>query len=798
MALTVQNNLQMINTQNKFKINRQKISKSAEKLSSGYKINRAADDAAGLTISEKMRWQIRGLNRASRNIEDGISVTQIADGALQEVHNILNRMNELAVQAANDTNTKDDREAIQKEIKSLKSEINRIGNDTEFNTIKLFKPTAAPIISGNPRDVLIYNEDYNGKVREGGIIYNGIRYAYDDMGQINFDNEGNIKKGTYAVKVLGETGQEVSINLIFDGGNRTPSGREYHLEPKNTGVYVDDILYSWDEIKDESGRGLDVNDIKTGKYSFNHAGVTFSFEVQNENMDLEGLITSLSEDGLTTFKLFSTNATTSTVRIHPSISISDVTVTNAKQDYIPGNNSSNTSSYKMYADENKVYMYITSGQSHGQGEVKLTEMTWEQLGLTTDFDTDDGINSSSTVTGGEVSTTYQYSDSLTGIAVNFTVDSEVSKGQLIAAINSWDIDVSTNNRMIFTIGGSSLLSAGTHSTSLDAYGTHYDMGRDMSGQLTLATSVAMNNNAGSLSFDLTDANGTVYTFTSTSNTSVIESRVDTQLSSYISSYETYLARKAFGYSATMPTASRTQAFSFSSPGGYSISINYKMDFSGWLDESDFDVTPVTDSEGNITSYKATIKADSKTAAETLADTLASEIVTALESATVSANTDNNTIIANNSISSTQGISNVRYSSGYTVGEREMKIQAGCLEGQKIVIKLPAMNATILQVAGIDVTSYENASSAIKSINNAIEMVSDMRSQFGATENRLRAAKELDDNISENTSAAESRLRDTDMAEEMVNYSKNNILQRAAEAMMAQINANSQNIVQLLN
>ena len=112
-------------------------SKSTEKLSSGYRINRAADDAAGLSISEKMRSQIRGLNKASDNAQDGISLIQTAEGALNESHSILQRMRELSVQAANGTETDDDREAVQNEIEQLQSELTRISDTTECNTMKL-------------------------------------------------------------------------------------------------------------------------------------------------------------------------------------------------------------------------------------------------------------------------------------------------------------------------------------------------------------------------------------------------------------------------------------------------------------------------------------------------------------------------------------------------------------------------------------------------------------------------------------------------------------------------------------
>ena len=135
--MVVQHNLAAANTNRPLGIITNEQSKSTEKLSSGYRINRAGDDAAGLSISEKMRSQIRGLDKASSNAQDGISLIQVAEGALNETHSILQRMNELATQAANDTNTTTDRTAIQKEINALTSEISRISSTTQFNTMNL-------------------------------------------------------------------------------------------------------------------------------------------------------------------------------------------------------------------------------------------------------------------------------------------------------------------------------------------------------------------------------------------------------------------------------------------------------------------------------------------------------------------------------------------------------------------------------------------------------------------------------------------------------------------------------------
>jgi flagellin len=139
--MVVQHNMQAMNANRQLGVTTTSQGKVTEKLSSGYKINRAADDAAGLTISEKMRSQIRGLTQASANAQDGVSVVQTAEGALTEVHSMLQRMNELAVKAANGTNTTADRLAIQNEISALTSEISRVAESTQFNTLDLLKGT---------------------------------------------------------------------------------------------------------------------------------------------------------------------------------------------------------------------------------------------------------------------------------------------------------------------------------------------------------------------------------------------------------------------------------------------------------------------------------------------------------------------------------------------------------------------------------------------------------------------------------------------------------------------------------
>ena len=165
--MVVQHNMQAANASRVLNVTAGQQAKSTEKLSSGYRINRAADDAAGLSISEKMRKQIRGLDRASTNAQDGVSAVQTAEGALNEVHSMLQRMNELAVQAANGTNASKDVQSIKDEIKQLNTEITRIADTTDFNGKKMLKSVQDEVkifvgyTSDAQNNISIANKDLN-------------------------------------------------------------------------------------------------------------------------------------------------------------------------------------------------------------------------------------------------------------------------------------------------------------------------------------------------------------------------------------------------------------------------------------------------------------------------------------------------------------------------------------------------------------------------------------------------------------------------------------------------------------
>ena len=246
--MVVQHNLQAMNANRMLNITTGSQSKSAEKLSSGYRINRAADDAAGLSISEKMRKQIRGLDQASTNAEDGVSAVQTAEGALTEVHSMLQRMNELAVQASNGTNSKTDRDAIQSEIDQLTTEIDRVAETTKFNESYLLKGDA----DGATKDVYMKGHDAGLK----GTLTDGATTATFKVaaGALDAGKKVTIGGKEYTIGSTKTEAEALTTKAETDAGAATA----------NKTIKIDGDEYTYDQAntkwKDKDGQ--DVADIK--------------------------------------------------------------------------------------------------------------------------------------------------------------------------------------------------------------------------------------------------------------------------------------------------------------------------------------------------------------------------------------------------------------------------------------------------------------------------------------------------------------------------------------------------------
>lgn len=224
--MVIRHNLEAFNSSRHLNITTGKISKSTEKLSSGYKINRAADDAAGLAISEKMRRQIKGLTQASRNAVDGISMVQTAEGGLNEVHDMLHRMNLLSVQSSNATLSSDDRDYLNEEFQALKKEINRVANTTTFNEVQLFPPDGSAM----------YSSSYDINISSDGTTSVKMKTDAYTVGEVNASPNAKATS-EYLAKLIPDTikdllnaypslkgAEDLSIKLdmaYIDGGNNT-------------------------------------------------------------------------------------------------------------------------------------------------------------------------------------------------------------------------------------------------------------------------------------------------------------------------------------------------------------------------------------------------------------------------------------------------------------------------------------------------------------------------------------------------------------------------------------------------
>ena len=276
--MVVQHNMQAANASRVLNITAGQQAKSTEKLSSGYRINRAADDAAGLSISEKMRKQIRGLDRASTNAQDGVSAVQTAEGALTEVHSMLQRMNELAVQSANGTNSKSDRDAIQAEIDQLSEEIDRVSTTTKFNETYLLKGDSTKAGTAD-----FYKSRY--VINEGTELYvegdtaNKTPLTSDTLKEALAAGKKVYKKDddalavagkeyAYATKLYDEKGKEVSaadVKNTLQADGKTPATKYYADEAKKV------------EITKDNAKGMVRTEDVNGTLNFNlHVGADSS------------------------------------------------------------------------------------------------------------------------------------------------------------------------------------------------------------------------------------------------------------------------------------------------------------------------------------------------------------------------------------------------------------------------------------------------------------------------------------------------------------------------------------------
>ena len=653
--MVVQHNLTAINANRMLGITQGTLSSSTEKLSSGYKINRAADDAAGLSISEKMRKQIRGLTKASSNAEDGISAVQTAEGALQEVTDMLQRMNELAVQASNGTNSTTDRQSIQDEIDQLTTEIDRVAETTKFNETYLLKGNA----DGTSSSQLVNAHDAG---LAGKLVDNGKTAKFTVDSKLNEGDKVTIAGAEYTIgtDAAGKSGTD-GYKKIPGAVDTTKVSAGDSITQKSTGISY--TVVDKATVADLTGTDYEITPSKS-TFTVTHAdGSTSVYDAINDATDAKNVIAKELAAGSTITLTADKNGKACNIEI-----VNSLTTTGA----------------------NREISSIKAGT--------VDELVKESK-IATDF------------------TQLKEGDSVTinGNTTTFLANTPATASDLADIISKLDD------------------------------GAKVQIGRNDGNN----TKTAVEYTVGSK----TDVVNKVYTVADLAN--LIQDGDDVNI-----------ATNAKDYDAINEAGAK----------GITISTNGAIDAANKY-------TAV----GNVKSEDSDVisKAD---ALQKIAEELQKASSIGTDTAATVKNNNDGTFDIN------KGSVEVKDKLNFS-----LHVGADADMTNKITVNLESMSAAGLGIKGINVNDETGMSAtyAVDSIEDAIKKVSSQRSALGAVQNRLEHTIKNLDNVVENTTAAESQIRDTDMATEMVKYSNSNILAQAGQSMLAQANQSNQGVLSLL-
>ena len=631
--MVVQHNMQAANANRMLNVTTSAQSKSTEKLSSGYKINRAADDAAGLTISEKMRKQIKGLDRASTNAQDGVSAVQTAEGALTEVHSMLQRMNELATQSANGTNSTTDRKAIQDEIDQLSTEIDRVSETTKFNEMYLLKGTDG---TTSAKNVNAHDAGLAGK-----LVANG--------------------DGTSTFKL---------DKALADGDNVTIAGKKYTIGSTTASTDGFEKLDTLGAKKVSVGDSVtDANgNKKTLVDKFSNTGTAANIYEAGDKIKIDGKEYTIAT---TTDLSKTTGAELSSADAQQMVSEA---LANGKE----ASFTSKATAKGIYAANATMDVKIVSA---------LDTNEVSSLGIATTAKVSD-LKGTALAAGDVVS--------LSGKAITATAEAPANMSTVK------DIVKSLQENDAIQIGGKTITISDKTSLADDKY--------------TVNDALSLLNDKDTVNFNnVTSAEGKAALTVSGLKASTDYTAVDTKVAA--SGDNVISAKDAYSMMA--------EELQKASSIGADVAAEVKSDNSG----------------------NFTIK---------------------------------------------QGTVDVKEALSFN-----LHVGADADSTNKITVDIDSMSSAGLGIKGIKADTEQDATYAIDAIADAISQVSSQRSALGAIQNRLEHTINNLDNVVENTTTAESRIRDTDMAEEMVNYSKNNILAQAGQSMLAQANQSNQGVLSLL-
>lgn len=731
--MVIQHNLSAFNTNRQLGMVTKKISQSAEKLSSGYKINRAADDAAGLSISEKMRKQIRGLQKASENIEDGISLVQVADGALNETTDILQRMNELSIQAANGTNSANDRKAIQMEIDQLCTEINRIANTTSFNqSVYPLKsvgyyypgndeyipginaPTASPI-APKPLDDI--------DISQGCIHLNGLS-GYPSYVDADGKTHYVLGSGKYEITNVSNCVIDVSGNVTLANTNLTnvtiDCAAGTSLSVSN--VKIDNSAHT---TSTTGGIGAAV--------TFHGAGNTLNCYNKNE-----------FNGGMDSYKIF----TDSLNNVPYHIAGSGIHVESSAKLTINGTNSStliahgcDTNEWVSYGNEaSRIDSNGIGSNFHedggtiviNSGTINAYTNIAERTGMGSGC-IGGGNNTNITINGGNVNA---YGGTSFAIGGGDTFgDSMQGHGTAKITINGGTIHAEAHNAYA-AIGFDGEGSIDIYGGDITAYGS-----ADQSIGIGNSGSNHVNGNTGTVSIH----GGNIL--------AVSEGTRGVAIGSYTSSVGSASngTVRIDGGVVTAKAKSGTAIGPAATFGTVNGTVNVYVD--GKLT----DASGTSDGIYSVYTYN-------------------------------NPNTKPEVSGGNTSGRNTQ----LKRDDGVWIQSTNE-----ALKGLYIKLVDASMGGLFNGAQNISVLTEKACDRSVIRVSNALKKVNEYRSYFGAIQNRMEHAYQNNENVIENTTHAESQIRDTDMTEEMVRYSNYNILSQSGQSMLAQANQRNQAVLSLL-
>ncbi len=644
---SVQNNMLAMNANRQLNINQRQKAKSTEHLASGYRINRAADDAAGLAISEKMRSQIRGLNRASQNIHEGISYVQTADGALNEVHAMLQRMRELSVQSANGTNTPEDRLFLDDEVQQLKEEIDSIFEDTEFNEKKIWvaDPEIVGTIVGTQEVVAVTSTYSNASTK------------------ITNYNKEMVPKTPYTLSA-DEKGIRVSWKSY---GGETYETEVIPWEKNLAGTHSFNL-------KDHYGN---YPELETSGLNF-----TYTYTVQ-EGATLKDVIKAI--DGV---DLYTTVSTPEYVQEFGTASrLSFSTGLHYEALIVSGRDFDNTAGSSYASSEN---VYIEAANSAGAK---------------------DQNNITATPMNGSESTPFEFTFTMPGVG---KVTARATSTYYRAAVNDTNKGANTTNDWCY----SRVVNGQTRN-----YVSNYSV----------------------------SPNGTL---------------------------------EAIKKAITEENPNRSPSRLIDTAGTGTIELNFNLNQADGYQTAD---GSTMNSVGSLTMYISLRENDT-------VDDIVNDLKLLTGIDIYSTGSSSSYVYSLERSNHKIEVPSYEYEYDYV---HQVDIQAGANEGQIIPLRYDLLNCRLLNIENTSIDTPENCGLALIAIDKAIKKISEQRSLFGAYQNRLEHAALIDDNTSENLQAAESKIRDADMAYELLVDAKYNILTQTSQAMLSQANHSMDSIVNLL-